>query len=258
MKIAVLLTGMPRYLDTNKVLMKDFFKGHEVDYFCHAWFDKTKKTEEKSWHKTNINIDPHTEEKIVEIFKPKNYLLEPQRQFELPRNYNYNTGFQQPFFIVYSHFYSVKTANMLRLAYEKETGVKYDVVFKLRYDLFIGNKLRWEQYDLNKLYLHDNCNTWSELYDNVSFNDMIAFSKPENMNVYCDVFDNIDSMYMNNQMRFSCENFVAYQLLSHDIDVVPIYFTRALLLRENNTFDLSVGIRYQMNDLEKLICHNND
>ena len=67
MKIAVLLTGMPRYLDRNKVLMKDFFKGHEVDYFCHAWFDKNKKTEEKSWHKTNITIDPNTEEKILEI-----------------------------------------------------------------------------------------------------------------------------------------------------------------------------------------------
>lgn len=258
MKIAVLLTGMPRYLDRNKVLMKDFFNGHEVDYFCHAWFNKNKKTEEKSWHKTNITIDPDTEDKILDIFKPKNYLIESQRQFELPRNYNFNTSWPQPFFIVYSHFYSVKTANLLRLAYEKETGTKYDVVFKTRYDLFIGNKIRWEQYDLNKLYLHDNCNCWAELYDDVSFNDMVAFSKPENMNVYCDVFDNIDKMYTEHQMRFSCENFLAYQLLSHNIDVVPVCFTRAFLLREDNTYDLSMGIRYEMSELENLICHNND
>ena len=258
MKIAVLLTGMPRYLDKNKMLMKDFFKGHEVDYFCHAWFDKTKKIEEKSWHKTTILIDPDTEEKILNIYKPKNYLIEPQRQFELPRNYNFNTSWPQPFFIVYSHFYSVKTANMLRLAYEKETGVKYDLVFKTRYDIFIGNKIRWEKYDLNKLYLPDNCNWWSDLYDDVSFNDMIAFSKPENMNIYCDVFDNIDKMYMENQMRFSCENFLAYQLLSNNIDVVPIQITRAYLLRDENTYDLSVGARRPMSELPSLICHNND
>jgi hypothetical protein len=147
---------------------------------------------------------------------------------------------------------------MLRLAYEKETGVKYDVVFKTRYDLFIGNKVRWEQYDLNKLYLPDNCNWWTDLYDDVSFNDMVAFSKPENMNTYCDVFDNIDKMYMENQMRFSCENFVAHQLLSNNIDVVPIQLTRAYLLRDENTYDLSIGNRVPMSELPSLICHNND
>lgn len=258
MKIAVLLTGMPRYLDRNKVLMKDFFKGHEVDYFCHAWFNKNKKIEEKSWHKTPIAIDPNTIYKILENYKPKNYLIEPQRQFELPRNYTYNTSWPQPFFIVFSHFYSVKTANLLRLAYEKETGTKYDIVFKTRYDLFIGNKVKFEDLDLNKLYLHDNCNSWADLYDDVSFNDMVAFSKPENMNIYCNVFDNIDKMYMENQIRFSCENFLAYQLISNNVDVQPICFSKAFLLRENNTYDLSIGVRYDENKLENLISHNND
>lgn len=258
MKIAVLITGMPRFLDLNKKLMKDFFKGHEVDFFCHAWFDKTKKEEEKSWHKTAITIDPNTEEKILEIYKPKNWLIEPQREFELPRNYNFNTSWPQPFFIVYSHFYSVKTANMLRHAYEKETGVKYDMVFKTRYDLFIGNKMRWDKYDLNRLYLHDNCNCWAELYDDVSFNDMVAFSKPENMDIYCSVFDNIDKIYMENQIRYSCENFLAYQLLSNNVDVVPICLTRAFLLRKDNTYDLSMGKRCETSKLETLIGHNND
>ena len=85
---------------------------------------------------------------------------------------------------------------------------------------------------------------------------MIAFSKPENMDVYCDVFDNIDDMYMNHTMRFSCENFLAYQLLSHNIDVVPVCFTKAFLLREDNTYDLTMGIRYEMNKLDSIISHN--
>jgi hypothetical protein len=87
---------------------------------------------------------------------------------------------------------------------------------------------------------------------------MVAFSKPDNMNIYCDVFDNIDKMYMENQMRFSCENFVAHQLLSNNIDVVPIQLTRAYLLRDENTYDLSIGNRVPMSELPSLICHNND
>lgn len=258
MKIAVLLTGMPRYLDRINVLMKDFFKGHEVDYFCHAWFDKNKKAEEKSWHKTIITTDPGTEEKIIKYFNPKNYLVEPQRQFELPRNYTYNTSWPQPFFIVYSHFYSLKIANQLRLSYEKETGTKYDVVFKNRYDMFIGNKINFEEWDLNKLYLHDNCNSWADLYDDASFNDMVAFSKPENMNIYCDVFDHIDKIYMENQIRFSCENFLSYHLISNNVDVQPVCFSKAFILREKNTYDLTMGIHYDVDKLEELISHNND
>lgn len=253
MKIAVLLTGMPRYLEQSKLYSRNLFKGHEVDYFCHAWFDKTKKTEEKSWHKTEIKTDLNTEQKIIDNYNPKSYLIEPQRQFELPRNYNYNTSWPQPFFIVYSHFYSVKTANLLRRIYEKENNIKYDLVIKLRYDVVIANKVDWTSYDLNKLYVHNNCNCWYDLYDDVSFNDMIAFSSPENMNVYCDTFYNIDKIYMENFIRFSCENFLSYQLISNNIDVVALNFSRAFMLRGDITYDLTVGKVCSVNILDNLI-----
>lgn len=256
MKIAVLLTGMPRYLDRGKVLMKDFFKNHDVDFFCHAWFDKNKKTEDKSWHNSEIKIDENTEEKILEIYKPKKWLIEPQRKFELPRDYKYNTSWPQPFYIVYSHFYSVRAANLLRLLYEKETNTKYDLVVKLRYDLFIGNKIEWEKFDSSKLYLPDNCNTWYDLYDDVSFNDMFAFSNPENMNVYCEVFNNIDKFYMENFLRFSCECFLAFQLLSNNIEVVPLHLPKSFLLRNDTTRDINIGISFEADKLENLISHN--
>ena len=51
---------------------------------------------------------------------------------------------------------------------------------------------------------------------------------------------------------------LAHQLITNNIDVVPICFTRAFLLREDNTYDLSIGIRYQMSELENLITHNDD
>ncbi len=253
MKIAVLLSGMPTFLDQSKLYTRNLFKGHEVDYFCHAWFDKNKKEEDKSWHNMEIKIDLNTEEKILDLYKPKKYLLEVQRQFEIPRNYSFNTGWPQPFFIVYSHFYSLKTANLLRLMYEKENNVKYDIVVKMRYDIVIANKIEWEKYDLNKLYLHNNCNCWYDLYDDASFNDMFAFSKPENMNIYCDTFYNIDKFYMENFLRFSCENFLSYQLLSNNIDVVPLNFSRSFMLRGDFVYDLTVGKVYDMKFLEKIV-----
>lgn len=253
MRIAVLLSGMPRYLDQSKAYSRNLFKGHEVDYFCHAWFDKNKKAEEKSWHNIEIKTDLNTEEKILELYQPKKYLLEPQRQFELPRDYNFNTGWPQPFFIVYSHFYSLKTANLLRLMYEKENNIKYDIVIKSRYDIVIANKIEWEKYDLNKLYLHNNCNCWYDLYDDVSFNDMFAFSKPENMNIYCDTFYNIDKIYMENFIRFSCENFLSYQLISNNVDVMPLNFSRMFMLRGEIIYDLTVGKTYDVNFIESLV-----
>jgi hypothetical protein len=254
MKIAVLLSGKPRQLDLNKELMKDFFKGHEVDYFCHAWFNKTNNTNEKSWQ-DSFKIDSEIPEKILDIYKPKNWLIETQRLFELSRNYNYNTGHPQPFFIVFSHFYSLKTANLLRLAYEKETGVKYDLVVKLRYDLFIGNKIKWETYDLNNLYLIDNCNVWTDFHDDVSFNDAFAFSSPENMTTYCNVFDDMDKNYMENQLRFSCESFLSYHLISNNVNVVPLNFSRCFVIRDHSCLDFTVGFKVSTDKIKDLIAH---
>jgi hypothetical protein len=255
MKIAVLLSGMPRYVERGYDLTKGIYKGHDVDFFCHAWFDKSKTVEEKSWHNKTITTDPNVDEKILKTYNPKNYLFEKQRQFEVPRPYNYNTSWPQPFFIVFSHFYSVKTANLLRKIYEKETNTKYDLVLKMRYDIAIGNKINWKEYDLNNLYIHDNCNMWSDLHDELSFNDMIAFSKPENMDVYCNTFDLIDKIYMENQIRFSCECFLGYNLINNNINVVPIDFSRAFMLREDYTHDITQGIKHDLDTLEKYMAH---
>jgi hypothetical protein len=252
MRIAVLFSGMPRYIERANRLMKNFFSGYEVDYFCHAWLDKNKKFEEKSWSDTAVKIDSEAEEKIINLYKPKKYLIEPQKQFIVPRYYAFNTGWKQPWFIPYSHFYSVKTANQLRLSHEKETGVKYDIVIKTRYDFFVGNKIKWESYDLSKLYLHNNCNCWYDLYDDLSFNDMFAFSNPENMNIYCDTFDNLDKIYRENFTRFSCESLLAFHLISNNIDVVPLSFNRAFLVRENISNELTFGSRQDYESIEKM------
>ena len=82
---------------------------------------------------------------------------------------------------------------------------------------------------------------------------MFAFSKPENMNIYCDTFYNIDKFYMENFLRFSCENFLSYQLLSNNIDVVPLNFSRSFMLRGDFVYDLTVGKVYDMKFLEKIV-----
>lgn len=241
MKIAVMMSGLPRYIDRNKNLMQGFYGDNEVDYFVHGWFDPEKENEDASWHSYKTKIDKQIPKKIKECYNPKKMLLERQRDFHVPREYNFNTNWPQPKFVTYSHFYSIKRANELRKQYERENNIKYDMVVKHRFDVYIACKVNWEEYDLEKLYLPDNCNVWTELYDDVQFNDMFAFSKPENMDVYCSVFDNIDKMYTENFMRFSCENFLAYTLLNADINVVPLRFNRSFILREVETYDLHWG-----------------
>lgn len=259
MRIAALLSGMPRYVDKGQILMKDFFKGHEVDYFVHGWFDPEKTEEQKSWHNFSRTIDKEIPEKITKHYNPKLMILEPQRKFEIKKDYKYNTGWPQPYFICYSHFYSCKMVNELRKKYERDNNVKYDMVVRMRFDMYIGCKIDWDGYDLNNLYLPDNCNVWTELYDDVQFNDMFAFSKPENMDVYFSVFDRIDEIYSTNHLRFSCENFLAYVLLESDINVIPMRFNRSFLLRDTETYDLHFGFNAPSEQyLVDMCCHNDE
>jgi len=241
MRIAVMMSGLPRYIDRNKKLMEGFYGDHEVDYFVHAWFDPEKENEDASWHSYKTKIDKAIPEKINKYYAPKKQLLERQRDFYVPREYHFNTGWPQPNFVAYSHFYSLKRVNELRKQYERENNIKYDMVVKHRFDVYIACEIKWEEYDLNSVYLPDNCNVWTELYDDVQFNDMFAFSKPENMDVYCSPFDRIDELYTNNFLRFSCENFLTYVLLEKDINVVPLRFNRSFILREVETYDLHWG-----------------
>ena len=63
MKIAVCLYGLPRFYETTRQYIDNFYKGIDVDFFIHAWGD-------------NVTYD-----NLTSFYSPKKLLVEEQKDF---------------------------------------------------------------------------------------------------------------------------------------------------------------------------------
>ena len=169
MRIAVLLFGQPRYIEHSaKSILEEFtFDGHDTDFFCHFWSHR-----EDTSEKSQLNIieleKSVIEDKVEEIFSPKSFMVEDKteafslassmKQLQLKINNNkkyfshipqYRTTDRQDtvfdaslaaFFQDISHHLSIEKVVKLKQKHEEENNFKYDLVIRIRSDLFFKHK----------------------------------------------------------------------------------------------------------------------
>ncbi len=140
MKVALLICGTIRnYKENYPTWHKHLLSLFNVDIFFHTY-------NVYGYHNQSTNniistIDTNT---LVEIIKPKNYIIDShidkikyfkdQTKTQCIRN-----GSPNPEFIK-SQLYSIYMANNLKKIYEIENNFKYDIVIKIRFDtIFYGN-----------------------------------------------------------------------------------------------------------------------
>jgi len=152
MKIAVLLSGQPRFVNlTCKFLKEEFcYKENNFDFFCHFWRDVSfsKKSEGEY-----VNFEEEIA-KSLDILKPTKYLIE---DFDVLDNFikniesilifltksKYKEYSKPPILKRYKwgqHLSLNKAYNLLR-SHEERANCKYDVVIKGRTDFVYKNKL---------------------------------------------------------------------------------------------------------------------
>lgn len=170
MKIALCFSGQPRTWDKCnpgwekfKQRLEQHFNA-EVDVFCHAWDFNTPPHAVMSSHAVNNNdrsfdyrrvlgipISEEEKNNLLTALKPKKYIIENEKIsrskseeiIELNRQ-NKNEHGVCPIEWAGSQFYAIMYASHLKKLYEFEQGIRYDICFRMRYDLYFNdNEIDW-------------------------------------------------------------------------------------------------------------------
>ena len=183
-KIAVLLYGQPRFIeDSIDSIKKEFsIPGFTTDYFFHFWDAVAYKSTDKE--------NPINHQKIIDIVSPVNYsftdytqldkqsqeildnvvrnkvviknhgVIKPQNIFSVkePKHLKYYLG----------QFLSLQNVTELLEQYINKNNIKYDIVFRVRTDLFFTGEL-W--YDSIRAPDERILNNTEELHSDASVNE---------------------------------------------------------------------------------------
>lgn len=210
MRIAVCLSGQPRFLDNGyqQIFEKIISKYNDVDFFIHTWWNDDELNAKGA--NRNYTFKSDTLKLIMNYYKPRLILNEPQMDFNIYNDVDYETI--NPI-SPYSMFYSLKISNELKSFYENKNNFKYDVVIRCRFDILI-NKFDIDLSDMDLSYIY------TDTVGNGFPNDQLAISSSENMDYYCSLYDRIDTYY-NEGIR----NFVGERLLRHHLKDSKLLFT---------------------------------
>ena len=129
-------------LHNSTIIQPNIANGHQVDIFMHCW-------------------NEGQEQRLLECYNPKKYLIEKQEQFTTARTTE--EGFKpqdvRREFALKSVFASTKKVIELKKEAESEQGFVYDAVILLRYDVGFNPKvveLNIEDYDMKYFYSNYN------------------------------------------------------------------------------------------------------
>ena len=203
MKIALCLSGQPRMFKIGYKFIEKYLlnanKEHSIDIFCHAWFNE--ENVGKSYSSAQNYPDGHvglvqkdTDKLIIDKFKPKKYLIEPQIDFkEYSKGFRSHPNAKQD--IMCSIFYSMYRSNELKKEYEKENNFVYDLVVRTRYDLAYYNEIKLSNQPeaFERIAVLENYQNDQDVFNciNKPMPDIFSFSNSKNMDIFCSVYENM-------------------------------------------------------------------
>lgn len=198
MKIALCLSGQPRYLDQGyESLHKNFLSVYDIDVFSHIWFDNTLAGSDINLciqYNRKLKWETNADVKVLGLYKPKKYIFEPPRTFNLEpfKGANFELLASDPNRVL-SMFYSIKQANYLKCLYEQEHGFRYDLVIRARTDLVVENNLLLPDLNIDKIYCYGtNCFEDSKEI----CNDQLAIGSSNNIDTYSSLFDKLEHYWL--------------------------------------------------------------
>ena len=203
MKKACLISGLHRSLRYNVDKIKHVF-GNETDYFIHI----TNNYKDQYNHMGNDDID-----KIIEKLNPVQILKENDKEFK-------NTG---EFTNIKRQWYKFSVINNIRKYYEKINKIHYDLIIRIRPDLFIlDNELITENvmdkvlYGNNDEFFYGNSNAFDMLSNLIfSFDDLLNIDGIHNA-------DDIFRYYLNTK-KITLQNIkLKYKLVLSECNIIAV------------------------------------
>lgn len=221
MKSALLLHGHMRTFDKCfPELEKNLLSKYSPDIFIHTWnlLDSTT----ASWYKGETSESSYVnEDEIIKTYNPKNIIVEAQRMPD-ETNKLINSSNLFGFSCMYE---SLSKSCDLKSQYEKKNEFKYDLVIKIRPDIFLQSE--FPTFEINELERYDifiagnKKNSHPKSIDDYLAVDIINAGKSENMDKTCDLYYNIKSYFSeeNNEngfIKYVKDIGFKYKMLSYD------------------------------------------
>lgn len=216
MKVAVCLSGQPRNV---KLGISNLLRNLDcdIDVFVHSWWDSSSNSitfKNSGGHVVQSNVTNNWIGSLYDMVDVKSVLINSQKKFSTSEMISHSLMPAVSHFVLQSMFYSVFTSNALKCIYEKENGFKYDWVIRTRFDFGFEYKIDFNKFDMTNIYVpNDNPHPFG-------FNDQFAIGSSDNMDVYSNVYKNINNIFNYDDIyngKYSGEQFLAKWLVMNDI-----------------------------------------
>ena len=218
MRVALCLSGQPRKaIETYSNIYKYIIKPNNADVFIHMHYDASNSYIEKT-HMDNGSCiyESNIDKKIIDMYKPKRYLIESPRNFQKPSfnipekridsvvkmnaHKSMNRNDAKTHFIkqMTSMFYSIFKSNELKELYANENNIQYDYVIRIRFDLLPEQPLICNQLDPRCIY-------YIEMgHPDKLISDWLNIGSNAIMNIYASMYLHMD--YLNTFLYFNKES----------------------------------------------------
>jgi len=225
MKIAILISGQPRFNREFNDLLDNLNPNDQLDFFFHLWNSDPSEIHwiPPTWPKTYDDIRDRISSNLPANANIVDLRVLPQIDYKVTRNYNL-THWSNPVNIWYT-YYGIKQVNLMREEYEQLMG-PYDLVIKARPDTGIDSPI---DFNFIKEYLDANPNTVIMPNDRRygmagdAVNDLLGIGLPKTMSTYCSAIDYFDR-YNDQGCPYHGETLLAWHLKANDIDVPETNF----------------------------------
>lgn len=237
MRVALCISGQPRSVArVYPAIYENIIAPNNADVYIHSWIDdniKGKKPVAAGGHVASDTI-PHNIEKIIlDLYKPKNYIFEPQIEFD-EKNYNERKLQSiRPKFSISQRYSIMKSIGLTE-------GVEYDAIIRMRFDWKIHNRIDVQQLPLQMVTTPNDAPHFHMLQTGLPLfgvNDQFAVGNAYVMRKYGDMYNHIEDIFNADNLPFADELMLSYYLehmLQIQLNKIPIGYT--IVRRDNNNW----------------------
>ncbi len=211
MKVALLFSGQPRFVNSvsYQTIKKHLLDLYDCDVYCHCWFSgEPMPTAPWSGLKQFV-CDGNEIDQIINLYKPIGF------EYDLPIIKN------GPEHLVQEHTHSYNLSSMYKSmkrvyeVYEKYKKRDYDVLIRIRYDLYLERLP-----DLNQL--EKNCTFTIHHHQHKAYaNNIILSTNPSDFKLLMNIYDKLDE-FNKDGIKISDEDMIYYLFYKYDINHVLV------------------------------------
>lgn len=227
-RIAMCYSGQARDLrktyQTHQKFLENFApKNAQVDFFMHTWFDENA---EGRFFSENFPDRGKFSSQEIEFAESMGWKIQKDSPIVFETDIKPDVRFPHPMQNVLSMFASMQRVNQMKKNQEHLNGFKYDIVVRLRTDLYFSS------FPVKKCnnYNVKNCIFVQEKHCHLNYgiNDQFAFGKSSEMDIYNDVFGKIN-YFVSSGCAANPECLCGFNLQHHGIqtDLIDFNFTYA-------------------------------